>query len=91
MDAVSLTTATEYERRTELDWRLLRLIPRVPRRGPIYPGRLLVELRLDLPGDPPTCWCCGRLVHPDVERCRWCTEAVRLAVLHVREGLSAWT
>ncbi len=42
MEAVSLTTATEYERRTELEWRLLRLIPKVPRRNPIHPRRLLM-------------------------------------------------
>ncbi len=92
MDAVSLTTATEHERRTELDWRLLRLIPKVPRRGPI-PTNLLVVLLLDPPDGTPTCWSCGVVVHPDRvrDRCRWCQEAVRLAVLHVREGVSAWT
>lgn len=92
MDAVSLPPISEYERREELDWRLLRLIPKVPKRGPIPPC-LLVELVMDPLDGTPTCWSCGVVVHPDKanDRCRWCAEALRLAILHVREGLSAWT
>ncbi len=71
----------------EVAWRYERLRAAIPPRGPI----ILPTLR-EHAGLPGTCSLCGDVLVDDVKargwlRCGPCSEAARLAVYHVREGV----